>query len=256
MDLLQAKAAIIACRQAMKADGRHVPLQVQVTIETTGRMLVGSEIGAALTSLLAMRPDVLGINCATGPTEMQEHLRYLSQHSPIPISVHAQRRPAQRGRRPHPLRPHGGGAGPLPPPSRGRPGHRHRRRLLRHHPGPPGGGDRGGEGPRAHSSLADLRAERDVHLRAGHHRAGPQLPDHRRADQRQRVQGVPGLDAGRGLGRLHPHGHRADPRGRPRPRRVRRLRGPGRHRRHGRDRPPLRHPGQRAARASTPPSRR
>jgi 5-methyltetrahydrofolate--homocysteine methyltransferase len=60
---------------------------VQVTMETTGRMLVGSEIGAALTALLAMQPDVLGINCATGPAEMQEHLRYLSQHSPIPISV-------------------------------------------------------------------------------------------------------------------------------------------------------------------------
>jgi 5-methyltetrahydrofolate--homocysteine methyltransferase len=87
MDLLQVKAAMIACRRAMDAAGRHVPLQVQVTMETTGRMLVGSEIGAALTSILAMRPDVLGINCATGPAEMQEHLRYLSHHSPVPISV-------------------------------------------------------------------------------------------------------------------------------------------------------------------------
>jgi 5-methyltetrahydrofolate--homocysteine methyltransferase len=57
MDLLQAKAAMVACRRAMKAQGRPVPLQVQVTIETTGRMLVGSEIGAGLTSLLAMKPD-------------------------------------------------------------------------------------------------------------------------------------------------------------------------------------------------------
>ena len=87
MDLLQAKAAMTACRRAMKAEGRTVPMQVQVTIETTGRMLVGSEIGAAMTSLLAMKPDVLGINCATGPAEMQEHLRYLSQHSPVPIAV-------------------------------------------------------------------------------------------------------------------------------------------------------------------------
>jgi 5-methyltetrahydrofolate--homocysteine methyltransferase len=87
MDLLQVKAAMIGCRQAMQAEGRDVPLQVQVTMETTGRMLVGSEVGAALTALLAMGPDVLGINCATGPAEMQEHLRYLSQHSPIPISV-------------------------------------------------------------------------------------------------------------------------------------------------------------------------
>ena len=87
MDLLQVKAAMIACRRAMRTAGRSVPLQVQVTMETTGRMLVGSEIGAALVSLGAMRPDVLGINCATGPAEMQEHLRFLSRHSPLPISV-------------------------------------------------------------------------------------------------------------------------------------------------------------------------
>jgi 5-methyltetrahydrofolate--homocysteine methyltransferase len=87
MDLLQVKAAMNACRRAMRSAGRQVPLQVQVTVETTGRLLVGSEIGAALVSLQAMRPDVLGINCATGPAEMQEHLRYLSQHSSVPISV-------------------------------------------------------------------------------------------------------------------------------------------------------------------------
>ena len=87
MDLLQVKAAMIGCRRAMAMVGRPVPIQVQVTMETTGRMLVGSEIGAALTTIAAMRPDVLGINCATGPAEMQEHLRYLAQHSPIHISV-------------------------------------------------------------------------------------------------------------------------------------------------------------------------
>ena len=86
-DLLQAKAAIIGCRQAMAETGRQVPLQVQVTIETTGRMLMGTEIGAALTTLDALRPDVIGLNCATGPAEMSEHLRYLSRHSRTPISV-------------------------------------------------------------------------------------------------------------------------------------------------------------------------
>ena len=85
-DLLQAKAAIIACRRAMADAGRQLPLQVQVTIETTGRMLMGSEIGAALTTLDAMRPDVIGLNCATGPAEMGEHVRYLSAHSRVPIS--------------------------------------------------------------------------------------------------------------------------------------------------------------------------
>ena len=80
-DLLQAKAAIVGARRAFSALGRAVPLMVQVTVETTGRMLVGSEIGAALTTLEAMRADVIGLNCATGPAEMTEHLRYLSQHA-------------------------------------------------------------------------------------------------------------------------------------------------------------------------------
>ena len=85
-DLLSIKAAMIGCRRAMAAAGREVPLQVQVTMELTGRMLPGTEIGAALCALDAMRPDVIGINCATGPVEMSEHLRHLSQHARMPIS--------------------------------------------------------------------------------------------------------------------------------------------------------------------------
>ncbi|MBV9254130.1 MAG: methionine synthase, partial [Actinobacteria bacterium] len=85
-DLLQAKAAIIGARRAMAAAGREVPIQMQVTIELNGRMLLGTEIGAALTALGAMQPDVFGLNCATGPREMWEHLRHLSQQSPVPIS--------------------------------------------------------------------------------------------------------------------------------------------------------------------------
>jgi 5-methyltetrahydrofolate--homocysteine methyltransferase len=85
-DLLQAKAAIIGARRAMADAGRELALQVQVTIETTGRMLMGSEIGAALTTLDALRPNVIGLNCATGPAEMGEHLRYLSAHSRLPLS--------------------------------------------------------------------------------------------------------------------------------------------------------------------------
>src|SRR5690606_39120966 len=86
-DLLGAKAAIEGARQAMRSSGRQVPLQVQVTIELTGRMLPGTEIGAALASLSSVGPDVIGLNCATGPTEMWEPLRHLVTHSPVPISA-------------------------------------------------------------------------------------------------------------------------------------------------------------------------
>jgi 5-methyltetrahydrofolate--homocysteine methyltransferase len=86
-DLLSAKAAINGARRAMVAAGRQVPLQVQVTIELTGRMLPGTEIGAALTTLDAMQVDVVGLNCATGPAEMDEAVRHLSAHSRVPISV-------------------------------------------------------------------------------------------------------------------------------------------------------------------------
>ncbi len=85
-DLLGAKAGMIGCRRAMAALGVEVPIQVQVTMELTGTMLPGTEIGAALAALDAMRPDVIGINCATGPAEMSEHLRYLGQHSRVPIA--------------------------------------------------------------------------------------------------------------------------------------------------------------------------
>lgn len=86
-DLLGLKAAMNACRRAMAAVGREVPIQAQVTIELTGRMLPGTEIGAALAAVDAMRPEVFGLNCATGPSEMTEHIRYLSAHSRMPISV-------------------------------------------------------------------------------------------------------------------------------------------------------------------------
>ena len=85
-DLLEAKAGMIACRRAMAAVGRRVPLQVQVTIEQTGTMLMGTEIAAALTALSALRPDVMGLNCATGPREMGEHLRYLCAHATMPLA--------------------------------------------------------------------------------------------------------------------------------------------------------------------------
>ncbi|HET9611920.1 MAG TPA: methionine synthase [Acidimicrobiales bacterium] len=85
-DLLAAKAAVIGARRAMAALGRTVPVQLQVTMEQTGTMLLGSEIGAALGALGALRPDVFGLNCATGPAEMHEHLRHLSANATVPVS--------------------------------------------------------------------------------------------------------------------------------------------------------------------------
>ncbi len=85
-DLLAVKAAIIGVRRAMAKMGRQVPIQCQVTMELTGRMLVGTEIGAALAAIDPMKVDIIGLNCATGPTEMGEHIRHLSQHSRVPIS--------------------------------------------------------------------------------------------------------------------------------------------------------------------------
>jgi 5-methyltetrahydrofolate--homocysteine methyltransferase len=86
-DLLQMKAAIVGARRAMTADGRRLPLIAQVAVETTGTMLLGTEIGAAMTALEALGVDLIGLNCSTGPTEMSEHLRYLSRHARIDLSV-------------------------------------------------------------------------------------------------------------------------------------------------------------------------
>src|SRR5690348_3670652 len=85
-DLLQAKAAIIGAKRAAASLAPDALIIVQVTIETTGMMLLGSEIGAALTALEPLGIDLIGLNCATGPGEMSEHLRYLAAHSPVPIS--------------------------------------------------------------------------------------------------------------------------------------------------------------------------
>ncbi|MFI6643276.1 methionine synthase [Streptomyces sp. NPDC050504] len=85
-DLLQTKASVIGARRALEASGLDLPLICSVTVETTGTMLLGSEIGAALTALEPLGIDMIGLNCATGPAEMSEHLRYLARHSRIPLS--------------------------------------------------------------------------------------------------------------------------------------------------------------------------
>ncbi|MGW1282039.1 methionine synthase [Streptomyces tsukubensis] len=84
-DLLQTKAAILGSRRAMEATGIELPLLCSMAFETTGTMLLGSEIGAALTALEPLGIDMIGLNCSTGPAEMSEHLRYLARHSRIPL---------------------------------------------------------------------------------------------------------------------------------------------------------------------------
>ncbi|TFC84764.1 methionine synthase [Cryobacterium sp. TmT2-59] len=84
-DLLQTKSAVNGCKQAISETGIRLPIFVEVTVETTGTMLMGSEIGAALTALEPLGIDAIGLNCATGPTEMSEHLRHLSRYSHVPV---------------------------------------------------------------------------------------------------------------------------------------------------------------------------
>ena len=86
-DLLQAKAAVNGARDAIAECERDIVLIVQVTVEATGTMLLGSEIGAALNALAPLDIDLIGLNCATGPAEMSEHLRVLSKTSQVGISV-------------------------------------------------------------------------------------------------------------------------------------------------------------------------
>jgi 5-methyltetrahydrofolate--homocysteine methyltransferase len=86
-DLLQAKAALVGVFEALRQAGKRLPVTVQVTLEATGTMLLGTEIGAALTTLEPFDVDAIGLNCATGPREMNDAVRYLSVNSPKQVSV-------------------------------------------------------------------------------------------------------------------------------------------------------------------------
>src|SRR5438105_1092010 len=86
-DLLQAKIAVIGVIDAMRKAGKRLPIQVQVTLQESGTMLLGTEIGAALTALEPLDIDIIGMNCATGPAEMNDAVRYLGANSTKEISV-------------------------------------------------------------------------------------------------------------------------------------------------------------------------
>ena len=85
-DILEVKAAIVGIRKAFEKTGKNLPIQVQVTLDTTGRMLLGTDISAVLAILQGMDVDVIGLNCSTGPDFMREPIRYLGENSPLPVS--------------------------------------------------------------------------------------------------------------------------------------------------------------------------
>ncbi|MGQ0714635.1 MAG: methionine synthase [Gemmatimonadaceae bacterium] len=86
-DILEVKAAIAGFERLFTELGRRVPVQTQVTLDTSGRMLLGTDIASAMTTLESLPVDVIGLNCSTGPEHMREPVRYLTEHATRPISV-------------------------------------------------------------------------------------------------------------------------------------------------------------------------
>ncbi len=86
-DILEVKAAVAGIERLFTEIGRRLPLQTQVTLDVSGRMLLGTDIASAMTTLEALKVDVIGLNCSTGPEHMREPVRYLSEHATLPLSV-------------------------------------------------------------------------------------------------------------------------------------------------------------------------
>ena len=85
-DVLQIKSALLAANELLQKKNIDIPIMVSITMETTGTMLVGSDIASALTILEPFKIDILGLNCATGPVQMKDHIKYLFENSPFVIS--------------------------------------------------------------------------------------------------------------------------------------------------------------------------
>src|SRR5688500_13797613 len=86
-DILEVKAAVAGIEQLFRELGRRVPIQAQVTLDISGRMLLGTDIASAMTTLESLGVDVIGLNCSTGPEHMREPIRYLSENATLPLSV-------------------------------------------------------------------------------------------------------------------------------------------------------------------------
>ncbi len=85
-DILEVKACILGIQKAFEETGQYLPIQAQVTLDTTGRMLLGTDIGAALAILEGLPIDVIGLNCSTGPEHMREPIAFLGENSSLPVS--------------------------------------------------------------------------------------------------------------------------------------------------------------------------
>ena len=86
-DILEVRAAITGMRRAMQQAGRSVPIQAQVSLDTSGRMLLGTDVAAVMATLVGLRVDIVGLNCSTGPEHMREPVRFLGENCPLPIST-------------------------------------------------------------------------------------------------------------------------------------------------------------------------
>jgi hypothetical protein len=246
-DLLSAKAAINGARRAMAALDRVVPLQVQVTIELTGRMLPGTEIGAALTALErdAGRRGRPQLRHRPGRDERGRCAICLGQ--PRADRLRPQCRPPVGGRRQDALRPDPRSAGRAPAPLRHRVRGLGRRRLLRHHARAPG--RRGGALRRRHPGPphpVDEPSAASIYTSVPFHQDTSFLVVGERTNANGSKRFREAMLDGR-LGHLRGHGPRPGQGGRPRDRRLRRLHRRRRRGRHDRGGQPLRHPGQRAA---------
>ena len=132
-DILEVKAAIAGFERLFAEIGRRVPVQAQVTLDTSGRMLLGTDIASAMTTLEALRVDVIGLNCSTGPEHMREPIRYLAEQRVASGVVHSERRPAaQHGHGRRGLSARAGADGRHARRVRRGVRRAHRRRLLRH----------------------------------------------------------------------------------------------------------------------------
>ena len=235
---LQIKAAVNGCRHAIVRRGRELPLMVQVTIETTGTMLVGTDILAAIAIIDALGVPVIGLNCATGPKEMAEHVRQLSQTwrgliSCLPNAGLPELRCGHTHYPSHRTSWPAGSSASLPrmasissaAAAAPRPSTSPRSTPCC------GGMAEDGFRPRpSPGSAAHALAGLPVLGRAA--APGERVPRHRRALQCQRLEAVPRAAGRRRLGRLRRHGSRAGARGQQRARRLHGLRRP---RRGGRD---------------------